>query len=438
LSSLGGECVLSVEIDRDCHDVYQQAFSGFKLGKNLIGDIRSLTTNAIGQNLSEEEVAANVPDHDVLCAGFPCQPFSKSGGQLGVLDKTRGTLFFDIMTIVRAKQPKFLVLENVRNLAGPRHTDTWVTIIASIRDAGYKVSETPVVLTPHLIPPTKGGAPQVRDRIFILCERVNEDCDLSCPPLLGRNQFSDVWSPHEWHSSDILEEDRQISNIQDYRLSVEENAWLEAWDYFVQKMPADILPGFPIWVDSFQRVPDIEDETPKWKANFLQKNSELYRDHKAFLDGWLKRKWGKTKITVSQFPPSRRRFEWQARKTHPDRSGRTIRDLIIQMRPSGIRVKPASYFPALVAITQTSIVGPDVLDGIEEFRKLTPHEAAKLQGISSAPFAKAEKLDKVVFKQLGNLVNVGVVRLAAETLFESAGDPFGVCEAGVDVLSAVC
>ena len=114
LTELGGKCVLASEIDRDCAAVYQENFPRTR----LIGDVHEISRNP-----------NKIPAHDVLCAGFPCQPFSKSGQQMGIRDKTRGTLFFEIMEIVRARHPRFLVLENVRNLAGPRHLDTWATIL---------------------------------------------------------------------------------------------------------------------------------------------------------------------------------------------------------------------------------------------------------------------------------------------------------------------
>jgi len=322
------------------------------------------------------------------------------------------------MEIVRAKRPRYLILENVRNLAGPRHRDTWNIIIDTIRSAGYRVCGTPMVLSPHLLPPDRGGSPQVRDRVFIACERIESGADawLFDKPLLNRSQFRRSWNPDKWRIADLLERDENIPDVQKYRLSERALAWVEAWDTFVREIPAEHLPGFPVWADCLVADPDIPAGMPAWKASHLRKNSEFYCQHRDFLDAWLKAEWGSQRLSVLEFPPSRLKLEWQARKRYPRRRGRTLEGLVLQLRPSGIRVKPPSYLPALVAITQTSIVGPRVAPGIETYRELTPTEASRLQGIPYAPFRMAGVSDRAVYKQLGNAVNVGVVRLVAEAL----------------------
>ena len=218
-----------------------------------------------------------------------------------------------------------MILENVRNLAGPRHADTWQVIIDSLRDAGYRVCDQPVVLSPHLIPKEMGGAPQIRDRVFILCEHVTKKSSRETNPLVTRDAFKHQWNPDDWSIADYLDADYKIKGVDKYRLNGNEQAWIEAWDYFVRKLPSDSIPGFPLWSDCFMAKPKIDDDMPDWKKGFLQKNSDFYCEHKVFIDRWKKMKWGKEKQTVSEFPPSRQKFEWQARKQHSTRKGRTLR-----------------------------------------------------------------------------------------------------------------
>ena len=412
LADLGGECVLAVERDADCQKVYRQALSPTRLD----GDIREITRFADETDRPLEEVCERVPDHDVLCAGFPCQPFSKSGFQEGIRDRTRGTLFHDVMTIVMAKKPQFVILENVRNLAGPRHRDTWRDIIGSLASEGYRVDESPLVLSPHRLSKEDGGAPQVRDRVFILAYLLSGPKAIEAEPLLSR-ELTPGWDPDLWRIEDYLDDDDSIDNLADYQLSDAERTWVNAWQAFVERIESDRLPGFPIWVDAFRPKPRIPAGTPAWKANFLRQNSAFYNEHKDVIDDWLIERWGPDGLTVEDFPQSRRKFEWQARKAQPTRSDRDLSKLVLQFRPSGIRVKPATYLPALVAITQTSVIG-------SRMRRITPNEAARLQGLPPGLFADAGVGDAAAYKQLGNAVNVGVVKVAARALFAAGKAPW--------------
>lgn len=401
LAELGGECVLSIENDAECQRVYRQAFPDTP----VLGDVREITQLSTGEDAGGEHIRALVPEHDVLCAGFPCQPFSKSGSQEGLRDKARGTLFFDIMEIIRAREPRFVILENVPNLVGPRHrATTWNLIIKSLRDAGYRVSSTPVIQSPHRLPPPF-GAPQIRDRVFILAYRDPESAPYDHPPIIDRPKTPDL---PKWDLDQFLDDNVDAK----YRMRSDEETWLHAWDWLVRELPEDDLPGFPIWVDAWTGD-TIPAGTPPWKRDFLTKNRAFYLEHQSLIDHWLAIKWDHKGTKVGDFPPSRRKFEWQARLAHPTRSSRTLWNLLVHFRPSGIRVKPATYAPALVAINQASVVAL-------RRRRLTPPEAARLQGIPIDPFAAAEMTDASIYRQLGNAVNTGVVKYVAANLFKAA------------------
>ncbi len=112
------KCVFSSDIDEDCKQAYEANF-----GERPSGDITAIKTE-------------DIPDHDILLAGFPCQPFSILGHRKG-FDDTRGTLFFEIARVIEAKKPTAVVLENVKLLAGHNGGKTLKRIMAALRDLGY-------------------------------------------------------------------------------------------------------------------------------------------------------------------------------------------------------------------------------------------------------------------------------------------------------------
>jgi DNA (cytosine-5)-methyltransferase 1 len=204
------------------------------------------------------------------------------------------------------------------------------------------------------------------------------------------------WNPENWNLVEDLDLESSIPD-ESLKLSKQEMLWINAWDDFVriirEATEGKRLPGFPIWADAFveQKSLQIPPGTPKWKSDFLVKNSKLYTDHAALIDSWAER-WG---VFSEAFPSSRRKLEWQAQDAV------SLWDTVMHFRPSGIRAKRPTYVPALVAITQTSIVGPLK-------RRLSPREAARLQGVPEW-FDFGAQTNAKTYKQLGNGVNIGVV-----------------------------
>ena len=149
---------------------------------------------------------------------------------------------------------------------------------------------------------------------------------------------------------------------------------------------------------------------PLWKQDFIRKNRLLYSNNKEFIDLWLDR-WnvlGVDEEGKPNIPVSRTKYEWQA---GPD--SRTNWENIFQFRPSGIRVKRGDYFPALVAMAQIPVVG-------WLRRHITPKECARIQdfdvdGEYGDPFVLGDS-DQQSYKQLGNAVNVNMIRLIQERI----------------------
>lgn len=427
MKAYGGECVYAVEIDKQAARVYEANW-----GHPALGDITKDADADLG--------IMNVPPHDVLCAGFPCQPFSKSGAQRG-MDETRGTLFFNIASIIKAHHPKVVLLENVRNLVGPRHAHEWDVIIETLREEGYHVSDEPAIFSPHLLPAALGGAPQVRERVFITAtfapEAVAADLEFGGPPPVAAmsDRFPKdptlgfIWDPavkpigdwfepkshtDGWSLEALLDD---THNVPGCDLSATETHWINAWDTFVKLMRPVMgdrhLPGHPIWADAWLDFPEMKrikwvserkpaipkrvtmpkvDETlPKWKQGHLRKNYDLFARHFHTIIPWA-HYWG---IYTDRFPASRRKLEWQAQDS------KSLWDTVMHFRPSGIRAKKPTYLPALVAITQTSIVGP-------RERRLSPRETARLQGLPDS-YIFPDQPAAATYKQMGNGVNVGAV-----------------------------
>lgn len=151
LESYGATCVYSNEWDKPVQKVYADNF-----GDVPEGDITKVDENTI-------------PDHDILCAGFPCQAFSISGKQRGFED-SRGTLFFDVARIVRAKKPKIVFMENVKNFATHDNGHTLAVVKETMESLGYTFYQ-------RVLNALDYGMPQKRERIYMVCFRNDLDIE---------------------------------------------------------------------------------------------------------------------------------------------------------------------------------------------------------------------------------------------------------------------
>ena len=353
------------------------------------------------------ETVMKVPKHEVLFAGFPCQPFSKSGKQNG-MDEARGTLFWNIANIIKIQKPKLVVLENVANLAGPRHKHEWEVIIGTLRELNYRVSDEPLIISPHNILTQYGGRPQTRPRIYIAATYVPKNLQKKYTLFADNLNLSSVTEKNNstrWNLLSDLKMDNKLSKkqMEILKLNKQEEYWLKVWENLLNRFPAikneSRLPGFPIWADVWLGNIKIKRNDPVWKKDFIKKNLMFYANNKKVIDAWLKKY-----SNLKDIPASRRKFEWQAGDTS------SIYDCLIQLRPSGIRVKRANYVPAAVAITQTSIVG-------KLHRKLSIREVARLQGLPDW-FSFKNQSDSLTYKQLGNGISIGAGYQCIKALIE--------------------
>ncbi len=181
---LAAECVFSSEIDKECQQVYQANFAELPQG-----DITAIAV-------------ASIPEHDILLAGFPCQPFSIIGQRKGFLD-ARGTLFFDIARILDAKKPSVFVLENVKLLAGHNKGETLRTILEILRELGYHAGY-------KILNALDFGLPQKRERIFLVGFR--EPCSFQWPTAkMLMRPLKDILEhevPEEYFASEYIRKKR--------------------------------------------------------------------------------------------------------------------------------------------------------------------------------------------------------------------------------------
>lgn len=388
LNRLGHECVFACELDEELRRVYQRNF-----GTSPAGDIRQVD-------------AATVPAHEVLCAGFPCQPFSLAGKKQGALCPESGKLIDDVFRLVRYHEPRYVLLENVPNVLTIAEGSFWTSIQKRFSRLGYLVEH-------RVYSPMQFGIPQQRLRLFIVARKKDlPSFEWPDPPMMPPRPLSEfVGTTSDWirriEPAKVLAIEKwnqllpRLPELTSHTILASEfgatypldglrprTQWRKFRGAFGAKLDgvADIhaarlnLPSY---------AADNEGVVPLWLRPYVETSRRLYAHDPAFFDDW--------KVDVSRMPNSWQKLEWRG-----DRSQLDLWSQTLQFRASGIRVMRPDMAPSLVAMTptQTPIIGA-------KRRYLGVREAASLQALNH--LTTFPENNERAFRALGNAVNAQIV-----------------------------
>ena len=441
LQQLGCKCVFASELKEDLRKLYQLNFPELD-EKYLKGDITMVDVN-------------DIPSHDILCGGFPCQPFSQAGKRLGFQDEGRGDLFFKICEIIQHHRPRYIFLENVSNLKGHDNGDTWRVIKRELEKLDYYIPE-PEILSPHQF-----GIPQHRRRIYIVGLRKDLIDSKEPKPF----EFPNEKKEKNCDITTII--DSSDTDIQPLALKTLQQ--LKVWQKFLTELKKRnrAIPRFPIWAmefdadydyediapfkqtkkqlkghkgklgweingpskeDCLRQLPiyaqtDTADKFPEWKIRYIRQNREFWTENSDWLCTWIEH--------IKDWDNSHQKLEWNCRGNNDG----DLKHKIIQFRASGIRVKLPTFSPALNLVgTQVPILPWIELpkecipvysdeeleqygltqDDIRFGRYLSTKEAAALQGMGKLKFGNLSRTR--IYEALGNAVNVDIVTIIAKKL----------------------
>lgn len=393
MSKLGHECVFASELKKPLRDLYFKNF-----GIEPHGDITKVDVSTI-------------PKHDILCGGFPCQPFSVSGKNLGENDKKSGLLILNILQILEYHKPTYFILENVPHLLSVKHAEFLAFIKEEFKRLGYTFEMR--IYSPH-----EFGIPQKRKRVYIVGS------------LKGLDHFSWVIPNKEDLNitlSSILDNDNLHNTVPKTRLE-----YIAKWQQFLNCLPKNIdTPKFRLWAWEFgadypiESVHTLTQEQlssykgcygiPLCNMSYEEQLSNLpkYTHTNKPLSKYYIQRITKIRAFYAKYsneidsikdqfksiPHVYQQFEAQGDVDFT--KGVDLNKYLIQFRPSGLRCIPIKYSPTLIH----SHGNVPVL--VSEGRYLSVKECAKLQSLSEISLFDN---DNTSYSALGNAVNSEVVR----------------------------
>ena len=400
LSKLGHKCVFACEIETFLRDHYEK---NFKLYPE--GDITKINVK-------------NIPSHDILCAGFPCQPFSKAGLGNGFDHVIAGKMFFYLLKIIKTHKPKYLFLENVPNLLYHNKGKTWEFMKQEFIKLNYEIDQ-------KILSPIDYEIPQTRDRLYIV----------------GRlEKLKNFEWPFKSEKKPNLKK-FLINKPEKYKkLSENKEKVLNVWKGFLKKIPKNVYLPNPLWAMEFGATYPFEKKTPfstkekelkkckgsfglslnvknkskifelipryactkektfpGWKINMIKKSRLFYKNNKAWIDKYL------PKIINLKFA-ALQKLEWNCQGEEFN-----LKKKIVSFRGSGVRIKRNNNSPTLISSSVSQV--PYLT---WKKRYLSYEECLNIQGFKK--IRSYPKIDKQFYATIGNAINVGVVSRIAKNL----------------------
>ena len=400
LSNLGHKCVFACEIENFLREHYKKNFNFLPSG-----DITKVKLK-------------DIPSHDILCAGFPCQPFSKAGNLNGFDHKIAGKMFFHLVKIIKHHKPKYLFLENVPNLLSHNRGRTWNLMKKKISKLNYEIDY-------KILSPVDYNIPQTRDRLYIVAKI--------------KNLSNFIWPKKSLKKANLKK--YLVSKPQKKRiLTAKRSKVFMFWKKFLKKIPKGTYLPNPLWTMEFGATYPYENisplnlslselrrfkgsfgkelvrcskgeisnlipkyarlkvkKFPLWKINMIKKSRKFYEVNKKWLDKIV------PELIKLEYH-SYQKLEWNCQGEEFN-----LRKKIVSFRGSGVRIRRSINAPTLISSTTSQV---PYLPWKKRY--LSHEESLKIQGFKGLKsYPKSEERFTMT---IGNAVNVSVISKIAKNL----------------------